>query len=153
MKKLLTAIALTIAVLAVAGCACNPVQDASPSPQTTFSPTSQPTASPTLTTTESPADTTPDTSPEMGEIEGFQEGNEVDFEDNAELASAIMVQYPNAVIKSVTHAMHEGRQAYRVVFDNGDQTDQVVYLDSNYMVLEAQEGSDEGTGGESTSNP
>ncbi len=147
MKKILCCFAVVLLMVGVVGCACNDVT-ANPSPTAAASPSPSPAMSSSPALSESPdaalspdagASTSPDagaspdagTSPDAGagtSIPGFREGTEVKPEDVPEIKTALTQKYPEAKIKTVKHALKDGKQVYEVQLDNNGKTETVYVL-------------------------
>ena len=146
MKKLLFFVMTAMLIFAVVGCTCNPTTSNSPTPMVGVSPTLTPSEAPTIQPM--PTNTAEGTAGN-DMIEGFVEGGDVAYQGLTQLTSAITEKYPDATIRSVAYAMHEGRQVYKVVYDNGDQTNQELYIGSDFTIIDPTgtgNGTDNGTG-------
>ena len=129
MKKSLL-ILLVISML-VAACAC---QAGNVVPTPTPLVTLKPTATLPLTSPTSPGGTNV-----LEGIVGFKEGTVVVIEEiPVQVKNAIDAQYPDAQIKSVTHALYQSQQVYKVELTEKDATTtQTVYVSAQGVILPA----------------
>ena len=132
MKKSLL-ILLVISMLAAA-CACqagNVVP--TPTPLVTLKPTATLPPAP-LTSPTSPGGTSV-----LEGIVGFKEGTVVVIEEiSVQVKNAIDAQYPDAQLKSVTHALYQSQQVYKVELTEKDATTtQTVYVSAQGVILPA----------------
>lgn len=110
---------------------------ASPSASPSVSPTPDRSAEPSLTPDMSPGSSAdPNATPGADElIDGFMEGRVIDPSEIPEIAAQIGREFPEHTIQSVTHALFEGRQTYRVVLQGDGELSRVVFVYPNGSML------------------
>lgn len=137
MKRMwLILMALTLVLGLAAGCACTAEPTPTPTPMVT------PGASPDTTTPGTNASPAPTNGGTMGNetmtIPNFLVGTVVAMEELPEkIRAAIDREYPNASVQSVTHAEHEGNQAYSVTLTDKEGNNQSFYLAADGTLLPA----------------
>ena len=111
---------------------------ASPSASPSVSPSPDGSAEPSLSPNMSPGSSFyPSTTPGTDElIDGFMEGRVIDPSEIPEIAAHIGREFPEHTIQSVTHALFEGRQAYRVVLQGDGELSRVLFVfpDGNMLL-------------------
>ena len=110
---------------------------ASPSASPSVSPTPDRSAEPSLTPDMSPGSSAdPNATPGADElIDGCMEGRVIDPSEIPEIAAQIGREFPEHTIQSVTHALFEGRQTYRVVLQGDGELSRVVFVYPNGSML------------------
>lgn len=110
---------------------------ASPSASPSVSPTPDRSAEPSLSPDVSPGSSAdPNATPGADElIDGFMEGRVIDPSEIPEIAAQIGREFPEHTIQSVTHALFEGRQTYRVVLQGDGELSRVVFVYPNGSML------------------
>lgn len=164
MKRIISLIAAALFTLAVLGglaCSMNDTGKTTPAPSarptadatrdSMLAPSASPGAAPTANVSPSPdmsaepsispsmspnPSISPNTTPGADElIEGFMEGRVIDPSEIPEIASNIGREFPEHTIQSVTHALFEGRQAFRVVLQGDGELSKVLYVYPNGSIL------------------
>lgn len=103
--------------------------EVSPSPDMSAAPSPFPGMSPDISAN-------PNATPGADElIDGFMEGRVIDPSEIPAIASVIAREFPEHSIQSVTHALHEGRQVYRVVLQGSGELSRVVFVYPNGSML------------------
>ena len=110
---------------------------ASPSASPSVSPSPDMSAEPSLSPDMSPDSSFyPNTTPGADElIADFIEGKVIDPSEIPEITSMLAREFPEHTIQSVTHALFEGRQAYRVVLQGDGELSRVLFVFPSGSIL------------------
>ena len=114
---------------------------ASPSASPEVSPSPKASSSPVIPSMSPDTSTNPNATPGADElISGFIDGRVIDPSEIPEITSAITREFPEHSIQSVTHALHEGHQVYRVVLQGSGELSRVIFVyPGGNMLLPAAE--------------
>jgi len=143
MKRMwLILMALTLVLGIAAGCACTAEPTPTPTPMAT--PAQSPSPVPDSTMQPSPTDNMGDSTMT---IPNFLVGTVVALEELPEkIRAAIDREYPEASVQSVTHAEHEGNQAYSITLTDKDGKNQSFYIaPDGSLIPEMTPGGETGT--------
>lgn len=143
MKRMwLILMALTLVLGIAAGCACTAEPTPTPTPMATPPQGATPAPKPTLQ---------PGPTDDMGDttmtIPNFLAGTVVALEELPEkIRAAIDREYPEASVQSVTHAEHEGDQAYSITLTDKDGKNHSFYIaPDGSLIPEITPGGETGT--------